>query len=163
MPDDGRSITRNVFQVYSLQSVRALCIRKWCAHFEVAWIVFILSVHCFNMCMFTIFLWIYFSLYTLWRKISSWRCLVLRLISSQERGNRQILFDIKSVKQKLKNRQARNIFYLKSKLSFCFTIAWLTVGKLGIRKCNSVSSCVLIFGTVFYIYKLIHINLKRRY
>ena len=110
--------TKN-FQVYSLQSIPILRISN-CPHTE----KFETLESCFNtfhpldsffiICKFTISYLIIFSLYILWitfDEFSPWQCIVFCLISSQERAN-IIVFDSKSViKNQLKNKQAKSIFY----------------------------------------------------
>ena len=62
---------------------------------------------------------IFFSLYILWIKMgefSYWQCLVSCLISSQGRTNKHNLC-LNFNKIDLKNKQAKNIFYLKRKLN----------------------------------------------
>ena len=54
-------------------------------------------------------------------------------------------------KIKFENKQAKNIFHLKSKLNqiFCYSLAWSANVTSGIRKFNSASNYVLIFGKLF--------------
>ena len=93
-----------------------------------------------------------FSLYILWIRIyefSPLQCLVLFLISSQERTNINCI----------KKQTSKNIFYSKSKLNQAFVLA-LPDWQLLCQVSNSTSNYILIFGKLFHSYKLIYIDLK---
>ena len=110
----------------------------------------------------------HFSLYILWTKIdkfSPWQGLVLCLISSLETAKKNKLYLMFNTKSTYKNKQARNIFYLKSKLNQVSVLVlpdWSRIGYTTYQKCNSASNYILIFGKLFHIYKLIHVDLKPR-
>ena len=67
----------------------------------------------------------------------------------------------KTNKQVVKNNQAKNIFYSKSKLNQVFVLALPNRQLLCRISGNAISiQLYLKFGKLFHIYKLIHIDLK---
>ena len=112
-----------LFQVYSLQSVSILCIRKWCIQIKTLKSCFntFHPVHSFFLiCKFTIFLLIKFPFYILWIKVVEffpWQCIVLCLTSNQGRSNKRKLCLMFNRKLTSKNKQAKSNFYLESKLN----------------------------------------------
>ena len=109
-----------------------------------------------------IFLLIPFSLYTSWIKIhelSPWQCLVLCLISSQERANKHKLSLTINTKSTLKIKKLETSFI--SKVNWITFLLWsCVIGNYYARHqiCRSVSNYILIFGRFFHIYKVIHID-----
>ena len=87
------------------------------------------------------------------------------VFNSNSRANINCLW---SLIQNQLQKQTRYIYiyiiYFKRKLNqvSVYSLAWLPTVTTGIRKCNSASNYIMIFGKYFHIYKLIHIDQKQR-
>ena len=73
------------------------------------------------------------------------------------------IFNLKKEQKLTSKINKLKYFHLKGKLSQVSNLAWLAIGTPGIRKCNPASNYILIFGKLFHICKLIHMNKNQEY
>ena len=115
----------------------------------------------FLICNFTLFLLINFSLCILWIKIdkfSLWKCLVLCLISSQERVEKHKLYLIFSTKSTLKSKLAKNIFHLEIELNQVFGSAlpyWQLLWQI-----SEMQLCMQLYVHTWKIIPYLEVNLS---